>query len=269
MTDDVRYALPPEQCILDGRDTPPGPFFDERALEEPFEPLVLSILAVGVQIPVIVCARDGRYFVIDGRRRVINAREANKRLGMMGEKAQVLPVIIKGARLSDETAAMLGVLLNEHRKSDELQAKMRKAKRLLDSKLDIRTVAGAFGHDPNTIRNWIAVLSCHPDVLAAVNLGIIATMSAAALAGLPRELQPKALDKLLAESNKPTFRRATALTRAVRNNTRLGAPLPKNAVRRVLATAGRFEPEFLRGVRFAKGLLGAEEVQEILEKVKA
>ncbi len=63
------------------------PLYDERVHRPWSEPMVLNIMALGVIEPIIITKdpESGVVMVVDGRGRVINCREANRRLLERGE----------------------------------------------------------------------------------------------------------------------------------------------------------------------------------------
>lgn len=260
------YRVMPDALCVIGRDTEDKDgehdLWDERAFWPINEARVLSFMAIGVRIPLLVRRGPaGRLEVVDGRRRTIEAREANRRLLAMGEDPITVFICFASARLSPELLLTLSNELNAQRTEDPPSVKARKAVRMLDRKIPITTVARSFGVTVRAIDNWRAAAAAPADVIAAADLGMIPASAVAEIARAPEPV--KALETLLAEE-KPTRVRATAVARAQRTGSP-SAKLPRGAIARVLATARAFEPEFIRGVRFAKGELGAREVQKIMK----
>jgi ParB family chromosome partitioning protein len=86
------FAVDPDNLIIIGLDTDDGPehpLYDERVKLPLDESTVLNIMAIGVKEPVLVRKTDGNPEVVDGRRRTMHAREANRRLRELGEKTLI------------------------------------------------------------------------------------------------------------------------------------------------------------------------------------
>lgn len=262
------YRVAPDTLTVIGRDTTDGEeheLWDERAFWENNEEQIHSFMAIGVRMPLLVRkGPTGRIEVVDGRRRTIESREANRRLLAMGESPITVSVYFSSTRLSAEMLLTLSVELNARRIEDPPSVKARKAKRMADRKISIVAIARSFGVTTKAIENWIASLDAPPDVIAAVDLGMIPV---SAIAELVRAPEPQAaLEELLAEE-KPGRLRAAAIAKAQRTGTSSGARLPRGAVSRVLAAAeGTYSDDFLCGVRFAKGALPARDAQKILKR---
>jgi ParB family chromosome partitioning protein len=225
--------------------------------------MVLSIMALGVLEPIMVYRRpDTTFEVIAGRRRTRHAREANKRLVLLGEAPIKVPVVVKAARISREMASVIDTTLNEHRENDPPSVKIRKAAKLLARGIDISTVAVAYRVTVATIKHWIEAATAHPIVGAALDARIVTIDAVAALSSMTHEEQPRALDQLLA---RPEAR--PALVRAVRDRKPLPGRVPRGAVRWILAEPGAFSEDFIRGVKFMKGELSEEEVRAIMAKI--
>jgi ParB family transcriptional regulator, chromosome partitioning protein len=265
---DKPWRIAPERLVivgLDTRDGPEHPLWDERLSLPIEEAVVLSIMAIGVRVPIEVVVRDGKPLVVDGRQRTRNAREANRRLVLEGEPMLTVPIAsTPGTRLSNEMASVISATLNELRVSDPLLVKMRRAKRMLERGLEPPMVATAFGVQAQTLAEWGAVLNACAEVTNGVLTGTISMNAAVELAKLAPEAQPGALAKLLDEP-RPSKARAAAVVRSIKTGAPAGARLPPRAVERVLTQADKFPPEFIRGVRFAAGRLSPEEVETIMQ----
>lgn len=150
------FLLAPESpsIVIVGLDTQDGdshPLYDTRIHKPLREATVIDILLNGVIEPVIVtkgrkCAPllSGEAvpaeaaLVVDGRGRVMHAREANRRLLAAGSVPIRVPVL-SPMRGSDSELLGRLVALNEHRQEDSALGKARKideaeAKRLLGFK---------------------------------------------------------------------------------------------------------------------------------------
>jgi ParB-like chromosome segregation protein Spo0J len=270
-TDDAIPAVPLKdrlyRCSLDrvtiiGHDTThkegEHALWDERIRYPLNEEQVQSFMAIGIRVP-IVCVVDeqGRYLVVDGRRRVIEGREAQRRLG---EPIEVW-VHFGGKRLSTEMQLLISVELNERRTEDPVEVKARKAGRLHALGIDIATIARAFGKTVRAVNDWLALDKAPADVKAALELGMISPAVATTLA-YAKEEAPAKLDELL-ETGRPTRLRAAALTRGTK-----AAGLPKRAVRAVLkAPEGTYSADFIQGILFGRGELSKDDVGAIMAKL--
>jgi ParB family chromosome partitioning protein len=264
------YRVSPDGIFVIGLDTPDGPeheLYDERAFLPINEEQVLSFMAIGVRMPVLVRrGAGGRMEVVDGRRRTIESREANRRLLAMGELPITVPVYFSPSRLSPEMLLTLSVELNDRRVEDTPEVRMRKAKRMLERKIPLVTVARVFGKSTKGIENWMLTLAAPPDLKAAADLGMIPASAVADLARAPEPV--KALEALI-ESGDPTRERATAIAKAQRKgSTHEGAKMPRGAVSRVLKAESSFNDDFIRGIKFARGELSTKDVQQIMKTLE-
>lgn len=267
---DRPWRIAPDKLVIIGLDTPhkegEHPLWDARIHLPLDEALILSFMAIGVRVPIDVVVRDGRAYVVDGRRRTMNAREAARRLLRLGEPPLTVPICsTPGERLSDEMASEISATLNELRLNDPFPVKARRARRMLDREHDPARVATAFGISPETLAGWMSVLDAAPEVTSGLQTGTINLKIATELSALPRERQAEALGELLKEPARPSAPRARAIAQSITKGAPRGAPLPRSAVKRVLEVPERFDAQFVRGVRFAMSQLPAEEVEEIMK----
>ena len=132
---------------------------DRKRVTEIDEELVLSFMALGVLDPVQISVEESekgekRYVVADGRRRVFNAVEANKRLKKLGEPQIAVPALVpKGA--DEQKLSEIMVALNELKKPHSVMVKVEKASRLFARLKDAALVARAFGVETQTINIWL------------------------------------------------------------------------------------------------------------------
>jgi ParB family chromosome partitioning protein len=264
--DDLLYFDPGQLLIVDD---PKHPLFDERCKLPLDEAMVLDIMAVGVLEPVIVRGSTGPdgarvVEVVDGRQRVRNAREANKRLRKRGKELVRVPAIRKRGEDADLLAIMIST--NEHRRDDGVMVKAKKAARFLALGRSEEQAAVVFGVSRQTIKNWMALLECAPAVQAAVEHEQIAATYALGMTKLPRDEQIAKLKTLLkgAEARPGKRGRAKAARAA-------GVILPKLPNRKSVANV-RADVGCYAGARwegFAEALdwiLGAKPLPEELGK---
>lgn len=176
------------------------PLWDERVTMPVEERLVASIMKVGVLEPVIVRRNGARsdgtpvVEVIDGRQRVRAARVANHRLSEQGADPIRVPAVTRRGQDAD----MFGITItaNEIRRADTPLVRAKKLQRYLDGGRSLEEAAVTFGASIGTLKNHLAILECHDDVLKALEAGRIGVMHAKKLSGFPREEQPAELAKL-------------------------------------------------------------------------
>lgn len=224
------FALDPDKVVL--VTDPDHPLYDERAKLAPDKRLVQSILDRGVIKPIVV-RRNGQYIeVVDGKRRVTAAREANRLLREQMAEPIMVPGIVRGGDDSD----LYGVLVaaNEFSLGDSIQAKARKAQHLLNLCQDEDRVANAFGVTVQCLHNWQKIMGLDPAVRKAIDEGKLSASAALALSSVDRAEQKLKLAELLQGQDgakRPTVARA-AKAAGVKSN----AP-GKRAVRKLFGLA--------------------------------
>lgn len=199
--------MDPEKLVIVGLDTEEGPehpLYDERIHLPVTEVFVDNIAEYGVIEPVIVRKNGDSLEVVDGRRRVRGAREANKRKGVEVS----VPTMF---RREPEQSGFLGVVisLNEQRVDDNALVKAKKAQRMLNAGKSEQDVARAFGVTRVAIGQWVKLLDLALKVQRAVEAGKIAASAAATLVDLTHEEQEKKLEEMIAAG-------ATSVTEAKR-----------------------------------------------------
>lgn len=262
---------------LDTKDGPEHPLYDPRVLAPLEESMVLSIMTHGVLEPVKV-RKDGKAVeVVFGRRRVMHAREANKRLKKQGDE----PIHV--ACMLERSKDVMGVSIteNEIRKDDLLSAKAEKLVRYLATGKSEEDAAVAFGVTSQSIRNWLKISELDNSVVKAIDKGQIKASAAWNLAGLAREEQKQELEKLLSEAGggRITAKKTKAaakkkdsgeesyapgkriVNKVLKLNKAAGDVLPSDFVRGVLWVFGETNPSVIKGltglIKEAEG--GAEE----------
>jgi ParB family chromosome partitioning protein len=175
---------------------PAHPLYDERVKLPIDENLVRNIMVHGVRQIINVRKNGDEIEVVDGRQRVRHAIEANKRLRKEGaEPVRVRVFLEKG---TDADLAGVTVLLNEHRRDDDVMGKALKAQRLLNLAKTDDEVANIFGVTKQTLRGWQTLLEASPAVQKAVAAGDVSPSAAAVIAKLPRADQATKLAELKA-----------------------------------------------------------------------
>lgn len=198
------FAMAPEVLLLIGRDVAPGMkvphvhgehhLFERRALEEPDRATVDGMKRFGVIQPITVerYADTDLYAVAAGRRRVINARQANIELIAAGEPPIQVKCIIRKANVLSST--FVKVIENHHRRDVDVWTMVENAVDMHDRDISDDDIAMAFGRTGKGAAKWVASLrsiaDVHPDTRAAIQAGTLSLTAAIEVASLPRDTQP-------------------------------------------------------------------------------
>lgn len=282
---DNLYLVDPDDVTIIGIDTNDGPehyLYDERVKLPLDEAMVLNVMALGVREPVSVTV-DGkgdkkRILVVDGRRRVMHARAANKRLKKDGEPLVMLPVW-PGKGLDEEKTMAIAVSLNEIRVQDPVMIKAAKAARMKARNHSNADIARAFGMDEQTIWTWLRIETLSPAVKRAINGGIpgvvVTPTAAAKLADLPKDEQESALKQLIEEaraegSQTVTVGKAGAVARAKRTGDEVKLTPSRRTLRYVTehGKEHKLSDEFLAGIRFAIGELNPKTISGLVSLMR-
>lgn len=179
------------------------PLYDERVHFPVDEAMVRNIMVNGVIEPVLI-RKNGEskggtpiVEVVDGRQRVKNAREANKRLKAEGKESIRVPATLRRGENKDLYGVMVSA--NDIRKGDNLLVRAKKCAKLLKYGRTEEEAAILHGVSETTVRNWLALLEASVAVQKAVERAEIPLTVATKLAKLPMDEQPEALEKLRAE----------------------------------------------------------------------
>lgn len=202
------FMFDPEDLILiDDKD---HPLFDPRALEPPRSSMVASIKARGVLQPILVVrGPKGEPIVAAGRRRTVNAREANRQLKAEGLPPKQVPAVFRREEGAESIALM--VIENSHREDESVTARAEKARRAITAGYSEVQVAELFGVTAATVRAWMYVGNLHPKVREALDAGTVRVTDAVReLAKLPKGEQAEALEKLQEERPTRKARREAA-----------------------------------------------------------
>ncbi len=251
------YQFDPKELVLVGLDTKDGPeheLWDERISLPLEETMVLNLMALGVKETVTIRkGPDGRYQVVDGRRRVMHAREANKRLKKAGEPLLYVPACLESGDETHLTA--VSISLNEIRRDDNTMIKAEKCMRLLHRNGgDRKAAALAFGVSGAAINNWIKVAELTPKVKKAIAAGEISASAAAELHGLEKEEQISKLDKLIAGAKANGRKKATTSNAKKESGKRTG--VPKRVLMKLIGDeelSSGIQPEVIFGIKLALG----------------
>lgn len=250
----VVLNVPPELLEYDVESTHALYETDRKRVEVIDEELVLSIMAIGVKDAVHVQVEKTRltdrgasgehtkrYLVVDGRRRVFNAQEANRRLRKANEPEVTVPVFVEKG--DEDKLSEIMVALNELRKPHSVLAKAEKAAKMLDRVKDVGRVARAFGVEPQTINVWVKLAGMSSFAKKLADTGTLKPSAIVKFADLPAAEQREALEKFLADAEasgvKPTAVLAGATTKGAKTGkgkSEAGLAPPKRVVRTILDT---------------------------------
>ncbi len=178
------------------------PLVDSRVALNVHEPTVLSMMKLGVLTPITIRKngeRDGKPVieVVDGRQRVKNAIEANKRLAALGQPLIRIPA--RRTRGDEHFLTDVMIAANELRQDDDVISKARKVRLYIARGRSEEEAATAWGVSKKTIQTWRALDEAVPVVQSAVKSGEISAAVAANLGRLPHAAQLPALEKLRTE----------------------------------------------------------------------
>lgn len=276
------FRVDPDTLTIIGVDTEDGPehqLWDERTKLPLDEAMVKNIMALGVREPVILViegkGNERRALVVDGRRRVMHLREANKRLSKRGEPRLDCPVVAEKG-MSESEQMMLAASLNDIRTDDPVMVKAAKAARMKARGMPYGDIALAFGVETQTIALWVNINGLTDTVKKAVTDGRIKPTAAGALAGLTPEKQKETLAELLADAAagvKPTVDRARHKVKTKKGGSASQPPVEvpqRRVLRRVVENGGEvLHEEFLKGVRFAIGDLNPKTIKGLTALMEA
>lgn len=253
----AQLRFDPDELVIIGLDTKDGPeheLWDERIKLPLDEAMVLNIMALGVKETVTLRKGPSGYEVVNGRRRVLHAREANKRLKKADEPLVRIPATVEvGDHLH---MGKLTISLNEIRRDDDTLTKAEKCMRLLHRNGgDYKDAALTFGVSVAAIKNWTKVAELTPKVKRAVAAGEISASAAAELHGVNKEAQVAKLEKLISHA-KANGRKKATVSRAKRETGRR-VTVPKRVLMKILEDeelAASVHAEMLSGIKLALGV---------------
>lgn len=219
------FLMWPEELVIIGLDTShkcgEHPLWDERAFRGVKEPSVKNMMVNrGRLVSAIVVEQNAElgYVVADGRGRVLDAREANKRLRERGEEPFRLKAEIEMG--GDENASFERMVVkNAFTTPTGLLADARKAVDMLRGGVPMLNVCLAFGKSEDTIRLWQQVVELPPELRKRVERGLIPPSQAVKLAKASKEQLEAALRvadgrEAVADGTKPKRQSARELAKA-------------------------------------------------------
>jgi ParB family chromosome partitioning protein len=272
------YAIEPEKLIVPGIDRPFRNAEEERLESERVnaplnEATVISMMLYGVQKTVFV-RRDGdKLEVWDGKRRVLHAREANKRLKKAGAEGILVKIEVKAA--TDEQIFALQRLNNRHHVDESPLQTAEAAALMLSKGRGKDEVAAVLNIGVPMLDIYLKLNDLHQDVRESVATGEVSPTAAAKLASLPRDQQVTALAEMR-KSGELTVAAAAATRSNIISRKAANGPAkkPKSDItppppRRVLAKLVEHRKElevdvprgFWDGVEFALGRMPARSIK--------
>lgn len=270
------FGMDPNDLIvigLDSEDGPEHPLYDERVKLPLEESMVLNIMVHGVLEPVLVRKNGDEAEVVAGRRRVLHAREANKRLKKEGSEEIRVPVMVR----KGDDASLMGVAIseNEIRRDDNPSTKAAKLMRYIATGRTEQEAAVAFGVSLQTIKNWSRMADLDPKVLKAVDSGKIPASAAWNLSNLSREEQRAELDKLLEGGGAATVKKTTNAAKNAKKRNKgedeAHAAPGKRLVTKVLKLNHKnkeLNADFVKGVMWVLGDIGPRSVAGLSELIR-
>jgi hypothetical protein len=161
------------------------------------------------------CVVDGdEVIVCDGRGRVINMREANRRLREQGLPEIQFEYTVK--RGDEDTWVESMIALNEHREETDPVTKSESAMQLFNIGRAVKDIAVTMNCDEETVRGYLKLAEMAKPVKELVRSGEIAATTAIQFHGLPRAEQLDAIKKVEAELGAENMTRGN-VQRAVKN----------------------------------------------------
>lgn len=247
------FARDPRTLLIVGVDDVPGvdeprkhPLWEDPARLVIDDAMVRNIIAYGVIEPVVVTSDGSSVIVVDGRRRVLHAREANRRLHERGLPELAVTCVVRNGEDGDLMGVM--VAANAIRLDETPLQKARKANAMLIRGLSEDQVATAFGVGVAAVKAWQSLLTCAPEVIAAVESGAAPASVAVALAKEPRGRQAQKLEALLEQGGgKVTTKDARAATKSDEAARGIVAPSKREIAAVLEHLRARVESEVRRG----------------------
>ena len=143
------------------------PLYDDRVEMSINEEVVTSIMEFGVRIPIKVWKNpdSGEVIVLDGKQRVANTKEANKRLKKDNRPLRQIPGVVFKGSMKAALAEM--IILNEGRQEPSVANRVRSVERLLEAGYTEPEVTTIMHLKLGTLRNYRAIVDCAPVVRRA------------------------------------------------------------------------------------------------------
>jgi len=260
-----------------------SPYYDPRVRLPVDDALVNSAITVGIYEPVIVTVleqgKERIAIVVDGKQRVRAAQAAKELLRKQGntKRANTIVVPVIGEKKMDDALVdTLRVTLNELRQETPPLMRAEEASRMVARGSPLAAVAELFQVKPQTIQAWIKVHKASASVRKAVQQGAITmTQAENVVAGQTDEEQEKLLEAVLAEATNGGRTMPVSKIKAVKKARKKNQDIQLAPSRRVLRKLVEDEQaqedlpgEFIRGARWAAGMLAATHVKGLTDHLK-
>lgn len=280
------YYVAPEDLIVVGVDTKvkagEHPLLRTKGeverLHAPLdEAMVGSMMVAGVRRTVFVRRVGHTLEVVEGRRRVLHARETNKRL--LKAKKDPIKIKVELKQGTDDQVYAQSRLDNRHYLAETPLMTAEAAAIMLD-KMSEQEVADFLGVQIPMLRVYLALNRAIPELRNAVERGEASVTAVSKLVNLPIEEQADAYKKLLAEGGGKITVAQTAAVRAKANAKKNGngahsgnPPPSKRVLNRLLEKEdARKEVDvpkgFWEGVEFALGRKNPVKISGMLEAMR-
>ncbi|WP_186057730.1 ParB/RepB/Spo0J family partition protein [Burkholderia gladioli] len=238
--------------------------YDRRVHQAPNEKTIRNYRVEGVKEPILFYrdVETGKFLVVDGRGRVINARELNRRLIDEGKEPITIPAIaltVPKAGAQKFVGSMIS--MNEHRVEDSLVNRAEKMANAREVGYSVEMIAVLFGVEPATVTASMKLLDCCMAVRDAVEDGTITQAIAMMLSKLTPDEQRAKLEAIKAAiEGKTGHERSRAMRGAMQDAAPARRARPKRAeIVEALKTATGERAEALRWVL---GLADGEQAPE-------
>lgn len=236
------FLLDPNKVVV--VTDPKHPLYDDRVNWPLKESMIRSIMSRGVLEAIAVRKNGDALEVVYGRRRVLHAREANRRLIEKGEK----PIRVKAEIARGDEGKHIGSNLASNLfEADSTMSKARKAQLAIEHGQTPEEVAVDMDVTVQCLINqWLPLLDLDPVIKKAIDDGKIAPSAAAPLAKLSRDEQKIKFAELMAAGPLPGAGEAVRAPRVTGRRAAAAArgqdPAPtKRMVRRVTIGLGENE----------------------------
>jgi ParB family chromosome partitioning protein len=277
------YVVNPGDLCVVGLDTPhqrgEHPLWDKRAFLAADESMVTSILAHGVKKAIFVRVNGDVLEVIDGRRRVINAREANRRIKEDGSDRPFIEVPVVVQKGTDAHLFGLARLLNRGNLEEDAVTTADAAQRLIDMGKTKEEVAAYLHVGVPMLEIYLSLLDLDPKIQKAIESGEISATAASKLSKLSRDEQIVAFDSMRAAGTLSVAAansvRAAKVAEKKGSAREVSQAPKKSIVRRLVerAESGDLEvdlsEDFLLGIKWAIGLADTKKIKGLSAAVRA
>jgi len=224
------FLLDPNDITVIGVDTDHASksdhyLWDPRTRLPIDEYLVRNIQTYGVIKPIVVVKDGDAVLVVDGRQRVLHARQALARQKKAGEEEVRVPVMFRRG----EERYLFGVSRAANlARQDSVLTNAMNAQRMIDMGASPAETACAFGVKVSTLTvTWLPLLDLSGKVRQAVEKGEMSAQAASALCGLGKAEQEAHLEELRAAGVKPTHAAVTTKVRGTARPNRAPTPSEK------------------------------------------